>query len=71
MKVEIIICIILILGAIFANQIDKLNIAIFGQSRFNWEMENKKLEKIINILGRVILFCFASAGLIYTIFFDK
>ncbi|MDD4706572.1 MAG: hypothetical protein PHS24_05140 [Bacilli bacterium] len=69
MKLEIIIATLLMLGAIFSKQINKLNILIFGGKRFNWSIENKKIASIIDIIGRVIIFLLGLGGLIYAIFF--
>ena len=72
MKVEIIICIILILVAIFYKSLYKLNVTIFGESNpRNWHFENEKTDKIVTIVIRIVLFVAGLIGLNYIIFFNN
>lgn len=70
MKKELIMPIILILVAIFYKYLYKLNIAMFTKNNpRNWHFENKKIDKVVTIIVRLIIFFLGFSGVIYGIFF--
>jgi len=70
MKIEILISIIFILVSIFYEPLYKLNIIVFGKNNpRNWHFENEKVDKIVTIIIRVIIFILGISGVIYFTFF--